>query len=155
FATEEERRAALAEAFEAVRRDHGNSPSGLTATLALADIRYTEGRYDDAIALYDAHLARTKENHRRVLGLEGQAPSLAAKGDIGPAVAAFAALTQAGAEAEGLYGKARLLEKQEKWDEARAAWDELKENLGLTFEGREATQRLARLNLAHPDASEG
>lgn len=155
FANEEERRAALAESFEAIRKEHGDSPAGLTATLGLADVRFAERRYDDAISLYDAFLAKTKADHRRVLALEGKALSLEAKGDIEAAVAAFDALAQAGAESRGLYGKARLLERQEKWSEARAAWEALKENHGLTAEGREATQRLARLNLAHPDANEG
>ncbi|HLV61050.1 MAG TPA: tetratricopeptide repeat protein [Fredinandcohnia sp.] len=155
FATEEERRKAFAEALEAVRRDHPKSPAAVTATLALADLRYAEGRHEEAIALYDAYLARTKEPHRRVLALEGKAMALEAKGDLDAAIAAFDALAGAGAEAKGLFGKARLLERQGKWSEARAAWTTLKENHGLTYEGREAGQRLARLNLEHPDAQEG
>lgn len=155
FASEEEKRTALVEAFEAIRASHGGSPAALTATLALADVRYAEGRHDEAIALYDAYLEKTKVDHRRTLALEGKALSLEAKGDLDAAAAAFAALAEAGAEAKGLYGKARLLERQQKWEEARAAWDELKENHGFTPEGQAANQRLARINLAHPDASEG
>lgn len=155
FASQEERRTALAEAFEAVRREHGNSPSGLTATLGLADVRFAEGKYDEAISLYDAFLAKTKAPHLRVLALEGKALSLEGKGEFEAALAAFDELAKAGAEAKGVYGKARILERQEKWDEARAAWETLKEEHGLSSEGREASQRLARLGLAHPVADEG
>lgn len=155
FATEEERRAALAEAFESVRQQHGSAPAGLTATLALADLRFAEGAFDEALSLYDAYLAKTRAAHLRVLALEGKALALEGKGEIEAALAAFDAVVEAGGEAKGLYGKARLLERQEKWDEARAAWETLKDEHGLSSEGREANQRLARLDLAHPDADEG
>lgn len=157
FATEEERRTALAEAFEAIRSRHGNSPSGLTATLALADVRFDQGDYDAALSLYEAFLSKAGSDHSlRVLALEGKAVALEAKGDLEGALAGFEALIQAGAEGKGLYGKARLLERQQKWDEARAAWEKLKEEHGLTPEGREANLRLARLDLLRPHgASEG
>lgn len=159
FASEEERRAKLAEAFEAIRSRHGSSPAGLTATLALADVRYAEGNYDAALSLYEAFLAKAGSGHSlRSLALEGKAVALEAKGDLDGALAAFEALIQAGAEGKGLYGKARILERQQKWDDARAAWEKLKEEHGLTPEGREANQRLARLDLLKPhgnEASEG
>lgn len=155
FATQEERRTALAEAFEAVRQAHGNSPSGLTATLALADVRFAEKKFDEAISLYDDFLARSKSEPHRLLALEGKALSLEEKGDLEGALAAFEAVIAGGSEAKGLYGKARVLERMERWSDARAAWTTLKEEHGFSSEGRVADQRLARLDLAHPDVDEG
>ena len=124
---------------------------------ALADVRFDQGDYDAALSLYEAFLSKAGSDHSlRVLALEGKAVALEAKGDLEGALAGFEALIQAGAEGKGLYGKARLLERQQKWDEARAAWEKLKEEHGLTPEGREANQRLARLDLLRPHgASEG
>jgi len=151
FASEAERRKALAEAFEAIRSKHGKSPAGLSATLALADVRFAEGDYDAALSLYEAFLARADADHSlRGFALEGKALALEGKGDLDGALAAFEELAQAGLESRALYGKARIYERQQKWDEARAAWTRLKEEHGLTPEGREANRRLARLDLVRP-----
>nr|PZM91911.1 MAG: hypothetical protein DIU72_08320 [Pseudomonadota bacterium] len=159
FASEAERRKALAEAFEAIRSNYGRSPAGLTATLALADVRYAEGDYDAALSLYESFLGKASADHSlRAFALEGKALALEGKGDLVGALVAFEEVAQAGLQSRALYGKARIYERQQKWDEAREAWTKLKEEHGLTPEGREANRRLARLDLTRPHgakASEG
>lgn len=156
FATEEEKREALIAAFSQVRQDHGKSPSGLTATLALADLRYQAGQMDDALALYEEFLGAAGAKHpMRALALEGKALALEGKGELDEALRILdgLALDHPTQEARSLYSKARILEAQQKWDEARSAWQSLRDDHGMSSLGREASARLGRLNLRHPSAA--
>src|SRR5690606_22622983 len=159
FASEAERRKALAEAFEAIRSNHGRSPAGLTATLALADVRYAEGDYDAALSLYESFLEKASADHSlRAFALEGKALALAGKGDLVGALVAFEEVAQAGLQSRALYGQARIYARQQEWDEARDAGTTPTAAPGPTPEGREADRRLARVDLARPPrakASEG
>lgn len=157
FATEEEKRSAIADALSRIRGAHGGKPAGLTATLGLADVSFHEGKLDEALALYDDFLSRSAKGHAlRFVALEGRALALEAKGSLDEALAAFSRIEAELPEqkAIGLYGKARLLERQGKWEDARSAWESLKEDFGTTAAGMEANSRLARLNLLHPKAQE-
>lgn len=153
FASEEEKREALIAAFTEVRASHGKSPSGLTATLALADLHLRAGNADEALALYDEFLGRAgSKNPMRALALGGKALALEAKGDRDGALGLFdeLAVEFPSQAARSLYGKARILETQQKWDEARGAWQALQDEHATTSQGREAGTRLGRLNLRHP-----
>lgn len=153
FATEEEKRNALIAAFSQVRDAHGKSPSGLTATLALADLQLAADNASDALVLYDEFLGRAGSKHpMRALALEGKALALEAQGNLDGALGLFdeIAVEFPSQIARSLYGKARILEAQQKWDEARGAWEALQVEHATTSQGREAGTRLARLNLRHP-----
>lgn len=153
FATEKEKQEAIVAALSDVRQKHPGTTTATSAALPLADAKYKLGNYDEAISLYDEYLKQAPQGGQlRFLALEGKAQSLEAKGDLNGALAAWDKL---GTEVEGqkdraLYGKARVLEQQQKWDDARAAYEQLQKDFQQSPLARMASERLASLNRLHP-----
>lgn len=155
FANEKEKQQAIADALTAVRQKHAGSSSALSATLPLADARFKLGQFDDAAALYDEYLQKAPANSPLLfLALEGKAQSLEAKGDLDGAVQAWDRLgSQApGYEDRALFGKASVLEQQQKWEEARAAYEKLEKDHPTSPLARMGGEKLAELNRQHPAA---
>lgn len=155
FATEKEKQQAIADALTEVRRKHPGSNAALSAILPLADARFKLGEFDVAAGLYDEYLQKAPANSPlRFLALEGKAQSLEAKGDLDGAAKAFDKL---GSEAPGyedraLYGKASVLQQQQKWDEARATYEKLEKDHPTSPLARMGGERLAEINRDHPPA---
>jgi outer membrane protein assembly factor BamD (BamD/ComL family) len=56
-------------------------------------------------------------------------------------------------EDRALFGKARLLEREQKWDDARKVYEQLKKDHAQSPIMRQASERLATLNVLHPPAA--
>lgn len=79
-----------AEDLETLVSQYGDTKAGLLAQIRLAKAYYDDGRYEDALARYDA-LARKSSHPFAAIVVLGRAHVLEAKGDIREAQAAFAA----------------------------------------------------------------
>lgn len=156
FATETEKQQAIEQALVAVRAEHPDSDAARAALLPLADARFKLGRFDEALQDYDAYLAAAPgDAPMRFLALEGRATTMEAKGDLAAAMEAWDRMAKDAPtyEDRALFGKARLLERQEKWDEARALYEEIKSKFAQSPIMRLATERQATLNVLHPPAA--
>ncbi|AKU90953.1 tetratricopeptide repeat protein [Vulgatibacter incomptus] len=157
FPSEAAKQQAVADALTQLRKDHAGSSSAMGATLSLADAQFKLGRFDEALALYDEFLAKApRSNSLRFMGLEGRALALEGKKDFDGAMAAMDRLA---AEAptykdRSLFGKARLLEQQSKWDDARKLYQELKDGYAESPVTRSSSDRLAALDFRHPAAAQ-
>ena len=155
FASETEKQQAIEKALAEVREQHPGSDVARSALLPLADARFKLGKFDEALAAYDEYLgAAGKDDPMRFLALEGRATALEAKGDATAAVAAWDRMKEEAPDFadRALFGKARLLEQQGKWDEARKLYEQIKSEYGQSPVNRFASERLAVLNVLHPAA---
>lgn len=158
FASEAEKQQAIEKALVAVREQDPESDAARAALLPLADARFKLGRFDEALKAYDEYLASARENDpMRFLALEGRATALEGKGDLAAATEAWDRMQKdAPAFADrALFGKARLLERQEKWDEARGVYEQIRKDHAQSPMMRLASERLAVLNVQHPPAAGG
>lgn len=156
FATEQEKQQAIVAALEGVRKEHAGTTTAVAAALPLADAKFKLGQYDQALALYDEYLKEAPQGAQlRFLALEGRAQSLEALGRDDEAIKAWDRLaSEAPTYADrALYGKGRILEKQQKWDEARAAYQTIQKEHGQGATARLASERLAELDRSHPPAA--
>lgn len=153
FPTEQAKQEAIVVALTDVRKEHGGTTTATSAALPLADAKYKLGQYDEAIALYDEYLKEAPKNASlRFMALEGRALSLEAKGDLDQAIEAYDRLGSESASYKdrALYGKGRLLERQEKWNDARAAYQQLEKDFPDSPVTRMGKERLAALDARHP-----
>jgi tetratricopeptide (TPR) repeat protein len=142
-------KAALAE-FQTVADKYGNSDSGVTARLAIAQTQLRLKAYDDALAAFDAYLkvAPEKSPHRAT-AIEGKGYAYELKGDLEQAMKTFEELANVKTDVYltdmGNYHRARLLDSQGKKEEAAKLFDEVKTRSPSTEAGRLSTSRLALL----------
>jgi len=156
FATEKEKQEAIAAALEKVRSEHAGTSTAVAATLPLADARYKLGQYDQALALYEEYLEKApKDAQLRFLALEGRAQTLQALGRNDEALQAWDRLAaEAPAyEDRALYGKGLLLEELQRWDDARAAYQKVRDEHADGAIARLAAERLGELDRTHPPAA--
>ena len=156
FASEQEKQQAIVSAMEDVRSKHGGTTTAVAAALPLADAKFKLGQYDQALALYDEYLKEAPKGAQlRFLALEGRAQTLEAQGKDDEAIQAWDRLaSEVPTYADrALYGKGRILEKQQKWEEARAAYQTIQKDHGQGATSRLATERLAEIDKAHPPAA--
>lgn len=151
FQSEEEKSRVVAEALDKVRAEAGDGPARWLATLQLANLRAREGRYAEAIRLYEEALAAApQEDALRASALEGLGYAYEAEASEGwydKASAVFARLgTEAGMGDRARYHEARLLDKVGKKDEARGAYTALAADPESPLAQR-AQERLALLDL--------
>jgi len=153
FASEDEKQKAIADAMQAVRKEHRGTTSALTATLGEADARMALGDHAAALPLYDEYLANApKSTSTRFLAYEGKAAALKANGDVEGAMAAFDAMAaeSAALKDRAALGKARLLEATGSWQKAREAYEALKKEFPDSPAARTATERIAAIDFRHP-----
>lgn len=156
FASETEKQQAIEKALVAVREQHPDEDAARAALLPLADARFKLGKFDEALKGYDEYLSSAKEGDpMRFLALEGRATALEAKGDLAGAAEAWDRMQKDAPDFEdrALYGKARLFEREQKWDDARKLYEQLKKDHAQSPMMRLASERLATLNVQHPPAA--
>ncbi len=152
FGSETEKQQAIAQALTDVRTKHAGTRTATAAALPLADAQFKLGKYDEALALYDEYLKEApKGAELRFLALEGRAQTLEAQGKTDDAIKAWDQLAdqEPAYKDRALYGKGRLLEKQQKWDEARAAYETVQKDFANGAMARLASERIAALNEAN------
>jgi tetratricopeptide (TPR) repeat protein len=153
FAGETEKQQAIAQALTEVRTTHAGTRTATAAALPLADAQFKLGKYDEALALYDEYLKEAPAGAElRFLALEGRAQTLQAQGKTDEAIQAWDRLAEQepAYKDRALYGKGRLLEKQQKWDEARAAYEVVQKDFANGAMARLAAERLTEINRVHP-----
>lgn len=100
------------EDLEVIVSQYGGTKAGSVAQLQLAKAYFDEGRYDDALARYDA-FARKSSNPFAAIAVLGRAHVLEAQGKIDEAQAAFAAFRQENSDhfltPQAYLGEARCL----------------------------------------------
>ena len=115
FATQAERSKAASEAFEKVRKEHGSSTAGQTATLQLGLLKQQGGDAAGAAPLLDEYLkASPAGNPIRATALEALGYAQEAQGKLAEAKDAFGKMKDAGAPERSEYQLARiaLIEKK-------------------------------------------
>ncbi len=156
FASEREKQQAIADALEAVRKEFHGTKSALSATLSLADSKYTLGDHDGALALYDEYLAQApKSGTLRFLALDGRALALLAKKDFDGSIAAYDRLAKEAPASEdrAIFGKAKVFETQGEWEKARALYEQLQADFPAGSVARSGSEALSALNFRHPPAA--
>ncbi|HEX2657902.1 MAG TPA: tetratricopeptide repeat protein, partial [Polyangia bacterium] len=151
FKTATDRDAAGLKELDAFLAAHGSAPLKDEALVLKGSTLLDAGRFDDAIAAFDAAIAAKLDPRLRFLAHEGKGYALEGKGDLDKAAAAFAELEGDAANFQGFYRdratyqKARVTEK--KGDKAGAVklYKEVMEKASDTQLKDEVTDRLALL----------
>jgi predicted negative regulator of RcsB-dependent stress response len=155
FPSEQAKQQALAKSLDGVVQKDKGSPSGLTATLALADADYNLGKYAEAIRSYGAYLAEAPESDTmRAFAMQGQAYALLGEGKGDEALAAAKKLIDSPAASFGrdlgLLATGHIAEQLGKLDAAKDAYSKLSLDYPNTPAGREANDRLTALGVTPP-----
>ncbi len=143
FPTKEDKAKAVEAALAPLAK--GSDAAARGASLALAQRAYDAGRYDDALAGFEA--AAKGDGALALPAFEGRGYAFEAKGDFAKAGESFAKLKEFGAEGRAQFHAARLLEKQGKKDEARKAYETVAEKFENDAVASEARARIDLLDL--------
>ncbi len=149
FKTEKEKLEATEKSLSQYVASH-QGPSNTTAQLPLGQVALRLGKYDEAIAAFDAFLKDTAASDPlRAPALEGRGYALEAKGQLDEAIAAFEKLAQENQtellKGMGQYHRARILIQQNKKEEAAKALSEIPAVAPNSAAARLASERLAAL----------
>ncbi len=155
FPTEKAKQEALAKALDGVVQKSPTSPSGLTASLALADADYRQGKYEEAFRSYAHYLAEAPETDTlRAFAMQGQAYALLGEGKGEEAMAAAKKLVDsppAGFGRDlGLLATGHIAEQLSNRAAAKDAYSKLSLDYSNTPAGREANDRLTALGITPP-----
>jgi tetratricopeptide (TPR) repeat protein len=142
-----ERQQAVAEAARRVREQFPSSRAATTAALAEGDAQYRLGRWDDALASYQAYLdAAPGDDALRFAALDGVARVHEAKGQLAEAARAWERAGEAKAFADrATLERARVLARAGQADEARRLLTGFAEQFKESPLRGEAQERLAGL----------
>jgi tetratricopeptide (TPR) repeat protein len=132
------------EAAGKVREASGGSVAAATAALLQGDAHLSLGEWDRAIAAYQGYLAGAPaDDSLRFAALDGMARAQDGKGELEAALKTYASASEIGAlKDRAELGRARLLAKAGRKDEARKALESIPPTSPLRAEVQE---RLARL----------
>lgn len=143
FATEEDRVKAAADAYRLAADTRRGTPAASIAKLGLAGVLYDQGKYDEALKLYDevstSELAKL-DPESRGRSLEGAGLCLEAKGDKDGALKRFSTLENAeisGFRELGLYHQARVLHAKGDDAGAKERLKKVVDKLGKESKGHE------------------
>jgi len=150
FKTNAEKQQAIVSALEGVIAKYPGTEAATNALIPLASAQLALGKLDDAQRNDTAFLAAaTRDPQFRALAQLGLANVAEAKKDWTTAGNAYATLQTSAPHAflkdQAALGKARMLEKAGKKQEAAAAYAEVKDGFAGSPVAREATERLAFL----------
>ncbi|MEN9797649.1 MAG: hypothetical protein RL653_1345 [Pseudomonadota bacterium] len=150
FKSQAEKDQAVVESLEAFRNGHSGSPAAATAGLPLAQSQLRLGKYDEALAAFDAFLASAKAGDPlRSAALEGRGYAYEGKGQLDKAYEAFAQLSKENStpflEGMGPYHQARVLLAQGKKDDAAKGFAEVSAKFPKSAAGRMAQERVSAL----------
>lgn len=151
FKTDAERQTALAAALKEVLAKYPDTDAARSARVALGDAQLKLGQLDDAQKSFaDAVQAVPAGDPFRALAELGLARVAEARKDLAAATVAYETLQHDAPHAflrdvAGL-GRARMLEKQGKKQEAAVAYQEVRDGFQGTEASRTATSRLALLS---------
>lgn len=144
FATDEDRLKAATDAYRLAADSRRGTPAASIAKLGLAGVLYDQGKYDDALKLYDevstSELAKL-DPESRGRSIEGAGLCLEAKGDREGALKRFSALENSevsGFRELGLYQQARVLHAKGDDAGAKERLKKVVDKLGKESKGREA-----------------
>ncbi len=156
FDTAKARYEEISRRLELVLKEHADSKSAITAKLLLADADQHLGRLESAETGYNAFLAATDaKDPRRVAAFESLGYLYESRKDWGKATEAFDKMAAAAGgdkgKAEAAFHKARILELSGKKDEARAAFQKVKDDFKDAPAARLAGDRLT-MQTALPSA---
>lgn len=143
FATDEDRLKAAADAYRLAADTRRGTPAASIAKLGLAGVLYDQGKYDDALKVYDevstSDLAKL-DPESRGRSLEGAGLCLEAKGDRDGALKRFSALENAeisGFHELALYHQARVLHAKGDDAGAKERLKKVVDKLGKEAKGTE------------------
>ncbi len=157
--TPEERAKRLDEAataFGKAREEASGGPLGKIAGLGLAGARFEQGKFDEALKLYDELAADEKSDPvARALAVQGRAATLEATNKVPEAIEAWKKFENLDPKSYGVLAGlqiGRLLEQQGKGAEAKAHYERVQKDNATALDHmanadakREIERRLARL----------
>ena len=151
FKTVAERQAAVLKELDGFLAAHASTPLRDEALILKGSQLLDAGRFDDAIAAFDAAIAAKLDQRLRFLAHEGKGYAFEGKGDLDKAAAAFAELEGDASSFQGfyrdraIYQKARITEKKGDKTGAVKLYREVMEKASDTQLKDEITDRLALL----------
>lgn len=153
FPSETAKQEAISAALTQVRNEHEGSTVAALAALPLANARMRLGLVDEALPLFQEFIDRAPaDSPLRFVAHEGKARALMAKGDLAAAAAAWDEMEKATpAYADrAIFGRGELLERQGKLDEARKAFEAVKDFKGGSVLAGPAGEHIANLERLNP-----
>jgi hypothetical protein len=156
FPSEKAKQEAVEGALTKVRKDHEGTATAALAALPLADAKVHLGKLDEAIPLFQEYLDKAPADAKlRFLAYEGKGHAQMAKGDLTAAAATWDEMEKkaTGYVDRAMFGRAELLEKQGKWDEARKAFQAVKELPGGSVLAGPAGEHVSDIERLHPSTA--
>ncbi len=153
FPNKADKAKALNDALTGLADKSSDTPAGLAASLDLARVRFSEGKWDEAISLAQKYLDHPDTTGLAVFAHEIQGDAYAAKKQWTEADEAFKKMADDGAPARSLFNEARLLDMQGKKDEARKSYEKVIADYEKESAAADARVRLDLLDL--PPAGTG
>jgi tetratricopeptide (TPR) repeat protein len=150
FATKEAKKTAVNDGFQKLVDEHGNTTVGLSAALNLAQVRFSEGKYDEAVTLAQKYLDHPDGTGLSLFAYEILGESYAAKKDWAKADETFKKISETGAPGVALFFQARLLEQQGKKDEARKLYQQVTTDYEKDSVAGDARARLDLIDMPAP-----
>jgi tetratricopeptide (TPR) repeat protein len=150
FPSKAEKEKSVNEALTKVSEKEPGSAAALSAGLDLAQIRFSEGKFDDAISLAQKYLDHPDGAALDMFADEILGDSYEAKGDFAKADEAFKKMGEAGAPGPALFAQARLLDRQGKKDEARKLYEKVNTDYEKDPIAAKARTALDLMNLPLP-----
>lgn len=148
FPSAQARAEAVQEAYEGVTKTGAGTRAARTAQFGLAFAHLEQGRFDEAIAGFEAYLKGNNSQDLRAFAWEGLGQAQEAKGDLDAARSAFAKLEAVGAPGLALFHQARLAEQAGERDRARELYEQIVAEYELESVATDAKVRLELLGLA-------
>jgi tetratricopeptide (TPR) repeat protein len=150
FKSEQEKDEAIKKAMMELRSAHRGTRAARTATLVAAEASLRLKQHDEAIQILGEYLRDAGEDDPlRAAALEGQGYAWEAKGDLEKALAAFEQLSRESKTdflaGMGLYHRGRLLQQQDKKEEAAKTFADIAAAHPGTQAALKADERLGQL----------
>lgn len=149
--------AVSAETWLALATKHSGTRAAERALLLGATQLYTEGKYAEAAAKFDAFIAEAPDHPFASTALLGKAAALDAQNKLPEAATAYqtviARFPSDPAAGQARLGKARVLEASGQFEQALALCDELARSSALSSAAREAASLREAILAKHPELS--